>query len=161
MTEEATNLSTTEGGRVGCAETGSREPSPSSTGLGPTGFDPARYDLLPCEMRATGEALSDALMYLQLLGGFVRGVSMEAVCYCIEFQHPNFDGCNTQMLFMKNVERGEFSARIQVLGPTASAIEACSDATPKSDAAEGESAVGNAETPNPSSPSGISREDEG
>ncbi len=31
-----------EDGRVGCAETGSREPSPSSTGSGPSGFDPAR-----------------------------------------------------------------------------------------------------------------------
>lgn len=34
-------------GRVGCAETGSREPSPSSctAGLGPAGFDPARIDI--------------------------------------------------------------------------------------------------------------------
>jgi Lar family restriction alleviation protein len=45
---------TDNSGRVGDAETGSREPSPK--GLGPTGFDPAR-DLLPCPFCGTDPVL--------------------------------------------------------------------------------------------------------
>jgi hypothetical protein len=41
-----------------------------------------------------------------------------------------------------------FTALCDVLQPPASAIEARSDATPKSGAAEGESAVAESETPN-------------
>jgi hypothetical protein len=70
-------------------------------------------------MRVTGEFLPDALMHLRMVGGFLRAVTMEAVNYRVEFQHPNYDGCETEILYTCDKERGEFMARLRTLGPTA------------------------------------------
>jgi hypothetical protein len=68
-------------------------------------------------MRVSGEMLPQALEFLHYCGGFLRSVQMEAVCYRVEFQHPAFDGCETQMLFEANKELGAFSARLNSIAP--------------------------------------------
>ena len=55
-------------------ETGSREPSPSSTGLGPSGFDPARFSLRAAYVftrpgQVARVVLADGFRFLFLIGG--------------------------------------------------------------------------------------------
>jgi hypothetical protein len=96
-------------------------------------------------MSVSGEMLPQALEFLHWCGAFLRGVTIEAVTYRVEFCHPEFEGRQAQLLFHADKGRGKFTAEINDLGP------ASCDTQPKAGddftAPLGSGAVGEAETP--------------
>lgn len=82
-----------------------------------TAITEAPHVIASSYMSVTGEMLPRALEMLNYCGAFLRGVTVEAVTYRVEFCHPQFEGRDTVMLFNVNREHGKFTAEISDLGP--------------------------------------------
>lgn len=82
-------------------------------------MDESEEDITPknaaCTTRAVGELLTDAVKYLEVCGGKLIEVQIQAYGYLITFEHPNYDGCDCEIRFTKG--DGWFCTKLHVLGP--------------------------------------------